>query len=94
MNDNLKYFLYVRKSQESDERQVQSIEDQINVMKKRANDLWLNIVDVLTESMSAKAPGRYRFNEMIERIKNKEANWIIAWKLDRISRNPVDSWTI
>lgn len=94
MNDNLKYFLYVRKSQESDERQVQSIEDQINVMKKRANDLWLNIVDVLTESMSAKAPGRYRFNEMIERIKNKEANWIIAWKLDRISRKPVDSWTI
>lgn len=91
---NNKYFLYVRKSQESDERQIQSLEDQINVMKKRANDLWLKIVDVLTESMSAKAPWRYRFNEMIERIKNKEANWIIAWKLDRISRNPVDSWNI
>lgn len=94
MNENIKYFLYVRKSQESDERQVQSIDDQLKVMHEKAKSLWIEIVEVFTESMSAKAPGRYRFNEMIQRIKNKEASWIIAWKLDRLSRNPIDSWSI
>jgi DNA invertase Pin-like site-specific DNA recombinase len=63
-------------------------------MKIKAKTLWVEIVDILTESMSAKAPWRYRFNEMIQRINDWEANWIIAWKLDRISRNPIDSWTI
>jgi site-specific DNA recombinase len=94
MKNNIKYFLYVRKSQESDERQIQSIDDQVNVMKKKADELWITIVDIFTESMSAKSPWRYRFNEMIERLKNKEAQWIIAWKLDRLSRNPIDSWNI
>jgi conjugal transfer/entry exclusion protein len=39
MNNNLKYFLYARKSTESDERQVQSLEDQITVMKNKAKTL-------------------------------------------------------
>jgi len=94
MRDDNKYFIYARKSTESDERQTQSIDDQLKVMKEKSIKIWLNIVDVITESMSAKAPWRYRFNEMISRIEKWEANWIISWKLDRISRNPVDSWAI
>jgi DNA invertase Pin-like site-specific DNA recombinase len=31
---------------------------------------------------------------MIKRIKKGEATKIITWKLDRLSRNPVDSGTI
>ncbi len=89
-----KYFLYARKSTESDERQVQSLEDQIRVMTKKAESLWIEIIEVFQESMSAKAPWRYKFNEMIWRIQHWEAQGIIAWKLDRLSRNPVDSWTI
>ncbi len=89
-----KYFLYARKSSESDEKQVQSIDDQLKVMKLRAKSMWMKIIDIFTESMSAKAPWRYRFNEMIERIKKWEANWIISWKLDRLTRNPIDTWTI
>lgn len=90
-NKWLKFFLYARKSQESDERQVQSIEDQINAMKKKAGSLWYNIVWIFTESKSAKAPGRPKFDEMIQRIQNWEASWIISWKLDRITRNPRDT---
>jgi len=41
--------------------------------------------------MSAKTPWRPVFNEMMERIRKGEAKWIITWKLDRLSRNPIDS---
>jgi DNA invertase Pin-like site-specific DNA recombinase len=63
-------------------------------MKKKAKSMWINIVKVFTESMSAKAPWRFRFNEMVQRIENWEARWIISWKLDRLTRNPVDTGTI
>lgn len=36
MNNKVKYFLYARKSTESDERQIQSLEDQINIMRSKA----------------------------------------------------------
>ena len=91
---NCKYFLYVRKSSESEDRQIQSIEDQIGVLKKLANERQLTVVDELIEAKSAKAPGRPVFDDMIERIKKGEAQGIITWKLDRLSRNPIDSGTI
>jgi len=91
---NNKYFLYVRKSTDTEDKQIQSIDDQISVMKQKAKIVWINIVEIFSESMSAKAPWRYRFNEMIERLNKKEARWIIAWKLDRLTRNPIDTWTI
>ncbi len=95
MQKNIKkFFLYARKSTEWDERQVQSLDDQVNIMKKKAQSLWINIVEIFQESMSAKAPWRYKFNEMIARIHAWEAEWIIAWKLDRLSRNPIDSGSI
>lgn len=94
MNTETKFFLYARKSTEWDEKQVQSLEDQVNVMKQKAENIWIRIIEIFQESMSAKAPGRYKFNEMIGRIHKWEAQWIIAWKLDRLSRNPIDSGTI
>ena len=89
-----KFFLYARKSSESEERQVQSIDDQLKIMRKKADYMWIKIVEEFTESMSAKAPWRYRFNEMIERLKVWEAEWVISWKLDRLTRNPIDTGTI
>lgn len=90
----MKIFLYARKSSESEERQVQSIDDQLKIMRKRAKDFWYKIVAEFTESKSAKKPWRIKFNEMIDRIEKWEVRWVIAWKLDRLTRNPIDTWKI
>lgn len=90
-NDSIKYFLYARKSSEDEQRQVQSIDDQVTRMSERAKELGLKVVDVLTETKSAKIPNaRPVFNEMLDRIERGEANGIICWKIDRLTRNPVD----
>ncbi len=93
-NNKIKYFLYARKSSESEDRQVASIESQKDELIKIAKRENLDVVDILTESQSAKAPGRPIFNKMIERIYKKEAEGIICWKLDRLARNPVDGGNI
>lgn len=95
MNSNTtKYFLYARKSSEAEDRQVASIDSQINELNKIAKDQGLEIIETLSESCSAKAPGRPVFNQMLKRIKNGEANGIICWKLNRLARNPIDGGEI
>ena len=44
--------------------------------------------------MSAKAPGRPIFTEMMRRVLQGEAKGIICWKLDRLARNPIDGGSI
>ena len=71
-----------------------SIDDQISEMKKQADELGLEVVDVIQESKSAKEPGRPMFNEMLLRIHKGEARGIVCWKLNRLARNPVDGGQI
>ncbi len=87
----IKYFLYARKSSESEDRQIQSIDDQVNRLKELSRNLNLELVDVYTESKSAKKPNnRPLFDKMIERIENKEADGILCWQINRLTRNPID----
>jgi site-specific DNA recombinase len=91
----LKYFLYARKSSETDERQIQSIEDQVQLMRGVARDLGLHVIECLSEAKSAKEPYRRTvFDEMLKRIERGEAQGLIVWKIDRLSRNPIDSGRI
>ena len=93
--ENIKYILYARKSSEDKNRQIQSIDDQIKILKDLAIQQNLNIVEVLTESKSAKAPDkRPEFSKMINMIENGKANGILCWKLDRLFRNPIDGGKI
>jgi len=90
----LKYFVYARKSSESEDKQVASIDAQLFELSKMAQDSSLSVVEILTESRSAKAPGRPVFNDMVARIQNGEANGILCWKLNRLARNPIDGAAI
>ena len=90
-----KYFIYCRKSSEAEDRQVLSIESQkTELLKVFAEKENLNIVEILEESYSAKAPGRSVFDSMIRRVEKGEANGIIAWHPDRLARNSVDGGKI
>ena len=85
-------YIYARKSSESEDRQVQSIDDQVNRLKELANSLGITIKEILTEAKSAKKPYcRPVFDDMLKRIQRGEADGILCWQLNRLSRNPVDS---
>ncbi|MFH1863166.1 MAG: recombinase family protein, partial [bacterium] len=87
----VKYCLYARKSTESEERQVLSIDSQIKEMLELAERENLEIVAVKRESHSAKETGtRPIFNEIIEEVREGRYNGIITWAPDRISRNAGD----
>ncbi len=90
----IKYLIYARKSAESEDKQVASIDSQIKELQDIAQRDNLEIIDVLSESKSAKAPGRPVFGGLIARVSRGDANGILCWKLDRLARNPVDGGNI
>jgi site-specific DNA recombinase len=93
--NTVKYFLYARKSSESEDRQVQSIEDQVNRLNNLGEQFKIEIIDSYEEAKSAKQPNnRPKFTEMLERIEKGEAGGILCWQINRLSRNPVDSGTL
>ncbi len=83
--------MYARKSTESEERQVLSIDSQIKEMLQLAEREGLEVVAMKRESHSAKETGqRPIFNEIVEEIRAGKYNGIITWAPDRISRNAGD----
>jgi len=87
----MKYVLYARKSTESEEQQVLSIDSQITEMLQMAQRDNLEIVEIKKESHSAKEAGmRPVFNEIVSEINSGKFNCILTWAPDRISRNAGD----
>jgi len=77
------YFLYARKSTDVEDKQVLSIESQINELREFAKREKLEIVDEFTEAKTAKEPGRPIFSFMLSQIEKNLANGILAWHPDR-----------
>ncbi len=90
----MKYFIYTRKSTDSEERQILSIESQLSELKEFAAKEKLEIVASLCEAQTAKEPGRKIFGEMLDRICAGEASGILAWHPDRLARNSIDGGKI
>jgi DNA invertase Pin-like site-specific DNA recombinase len=92
MKTHFNWAIYVRKSEESEERQVQSINDQIRYLNDIAKQSNYNVAYIITEAKSAKAPDtRPEFKRLLKLIEKGLVQGILCWKLDRLSRNPIDS---
>jgi DNA invertase Pin-like site-specific DNA recombinase len=92
MNTPSKWALYARKSSESEDRQVNSIPDQIAVLTQLAYRSGVISFETYTDEKSAKAPYvRTGFQNLLKDIEKGSIDGIICWKLDRLSRNPIDS---
>jgi len=85
-----KYFLYARKSTDEEDRQVLSLDSQLNELREFAQKEKLTIVEEFVEAKTAKEPGRRFFNYMLRRIELGDATGIVAWHPDRLARNSVD----
>ncbi|MDO8802969.1 MAG: recombinase family protein [Elusimicrobiota bacterium] len=93
-NQDMRYFLYARKSTDEPDRQILSIEGQLAELREYAKKENLIIVKDFIESKTAKEPGREIFNDMIASIEDGKAQGIIAWHPDRLARNSIDGGRI
>ena len=89
-----KYIAYCRKSTDEKDKQIMSIEQQIEELKAFAQRENLEISEFLTEAETAKVPGRPIFNHLISLIEKGLINGIISWHPDRIARNSIDGGKI
>jgi DNA invertase Pin-like site-specific DNA recombinase len=85
-----RYVIYARKSSESEDRQVLSIDSQVKELKDHAAGRGIDVAHVYSESRSARSPGRPVFAAMLHDVARRNADGILCWKLDRLARNPVD----
>jgi site-specific DNA recombinase len=90
----MKVFLYARKSTDDEERQMLSIDAQMNELREYARKESLTIAREFVESMTAKEPGRPIFNDMLRLVERGEADALLAWHPDRLARNSVDGGRI
>ena len=90
----MRYIIYARKSTESEERQVLSIESQISELREFAAKEKLEIVASLCEAQTAKEPGRMKFAEMLSFLESGKADGILSWNPDRLARNSIDGGQI
>jgi site-specific DNA recombinase len=91
----MRYFHYIRKSTDDDEHQALSVESQERENLRRfESQPDIEIVETIKEARSAKVPGRPLFTQMLDRIERGEADGILAWHPDRLSRNSVDGGRI
>src|SRR3989344_4139571 len=92
----IKYFLYIRKSTDEEDRQVLSLEAQLHELKEFATKNNLEIIETFVEKKTAKVPGREVFNSMLDKIDADLPHpiGILSWNTDRLSRNSVDAGRI
>lgn len=85
-----RYVVYLRKSTDDETKQIRSLEDQEVECRALARQMGVIIreEDIIKESASAKKSGnRPLFDQMILSFKTGKYQGLLAWSLDRLSRN-------
>lgn len=86
---------YARKSSESEDRQVQSIETQIeHLLELQQKEKFLVYQSPIKEEQSAFVPGRPGFNQLVAWTYEGKVNAWYCYHANRLSRNPIDTGTI
>ena len=98
MHDNYRTFkdfkigAYLRKSDESDDKQMQSIEDQHTVTDELEKRYDFESTKRYTDEKSAKeAFKRIGFSQMIEDVERGKVDALACWKLNRLARNLIEA---
>ena len=87
--------IYARKSTESEDRQVQSLDDQVKALQALANRENFVVSEIFTESHSAKSPGtRPEFRRLMDMVEAGQIDGILTWAINRLSRNDLDGGLI
>ena len=90
----MKYAIYCRKSTDTEDKQLLSLESQEQELLALAKRNQLNVVTILRESMTAKEPGRPIFGSLLSEVSKGHIDAILCWKIDRLTRNPIDGGQI
>lgn len=89
--ETIRYAIYARKSQTSEDRQVQSIESQSDVLREIGLQYGLRIVATFTDSQTAHKPYvRQGFQLLLQAIAEGKVDGILVWKADRLARNQLE----
>jgi DNA invertase Pin-like site-specific DNA recombinase len=88
------YVIYSRKSTDSEDRQVLSLDSQLSELRSLAARQGIAVARELKEAHSAKAPGRPIFTALMRDVEKGKVNGILAWKMDRLARNHLDTGLI
>ena len=90
MHPGIRYVLYARKSTDTEDKQILSIPAQLDDLRDFAVRMGIEVAEELTESCSAREPGRPVFSKLIKDVEAGKVAGILCWRLDRLARNPVD----
>ena len=85
-----RYVVYLRKSTDDMGKQTRSIKDQRTACLHLAKQHGITIApkDIIAEDRSARRSGnRPKFSKLMEDIRNRKVDGLIAWAPDRLARN-------
>ncbi len=94
-HNSIVYGMYARKSSESEDRQIQSIDrqlDDLNEVVEKQNLIVFQ--DAICERKSAFSPGREGFKKLVQLTNNGKVTAWLCYHANRLSRNPIDAGTV
>ncbi len=93
-NKKIKYVIYRRKSSDSEDRQILSLDSQKRELREYAKKEGLKIVGDFEESQSAYKQGREEFAKVIKMIQDGKADGALVYHISRLARNMTDGGII